>query len=114
MGISDAVVGIAVVVAVAIAVAIVVAAAVDVLIVVAIVVLEAMGVAIAVAIVVVVGVVRLVGVGDCHVYAAFDANPGGFYSIRFADDGSVSIEEVEGMEGGPGLTERDGGPTDCE
>jgi hypothetical protein len=57
---------------------------------------------------------RLVGVGDCHVYAAFDANPGGFYSIRVADDGSVSIEEVEGMEAGPGLTERDGGPTDCE
>jgi hypothetical protein len=23
--------------------------------------------------------VRLVGVGDCRVYAAFDANPGGFY-----------------------------------
>jgi hypothetical protein len=48
--------------------------------------------------------VRLVGVGDCHVYAAFDANPGGFYSIRFADDGSVSINEVEFMEAGPGLT----------
>jgi hypothetical protein len=58
--------------------------------------------------------VRLVGVGDCRVYAAFDANPGGFYSIRFADDGSVSIDEVEDMEAGPGLNERDGGPTDCE
>jgi hypothetical protein len=58
--------------------------------------------------------VRLVGAGDCHVYAAFDANPGGFYSIRFAANGSVSIEEVEDMDAGPGLTERDGGPTDCE
>jgi hypothetical protein len=58
--------------------------------------------------------VRLVGVGDCRVYAAFDANPGRFYSIRFAHDGSVSIAEVEDMEAGPGLNERDGGPTDCE
>lgn len=58
--------------------------------------------------------VRLVGVRDCHLYAAFDANPGGFYSIRFADDGSVSVDEIGDMEAGPGLTERDGGPTDCE
>jgi hypothetical protein len=57
--------------------------------------------------------VRLVGVGDCRVYAAFDANPGGFYSIRFAHFGSVSIDEIEDMEAGPGLNERDGGPTDA-
>lgn len=58
-------------------------------------------------------IVRLIGVDDCHVYAAFDAAPGGFYSIRFADDGSVSVDEVEVMETGPGLIERDGGPTGC-
>ena len=47
--------------------------------------------------------VRLVGVDDCHVFAAFEATPGAFYAIRFADDGSVSIEEVAVMEAGPGL-----------
>jgi hypothetical protein len=58
--------------------------------------------------------VKLVGVDDCHVFTAFEATPGAFYSIRFADDGSVSIEEVADMEAGPGLVERDGGLTDCE
>lgn len=58
--------------------------------------------------------VRLVGMEDCHVYAAFDAAPGGLYSIRFADDGSVSVDEVEVMEAGPGLNERDAGPADCD
>ena len=58
--------------------------------------------------------VRLVGVDDCHAYAAFQAAPGGFYSIRFADDGSVSVNEIEMMEMGPGLAERDGGPTGCD
>lgn len=58
--------------------------------------------------------VKLVGVDDCHVFAAFEATPGAFYSIRFADDGSVSIEEVAGMEAGLGLVQRDGGLTDCE
>lgn len=61
-----------------------------------------------------VALVRLVGVEDCHAYAAFQAAPGSFYSIRFADDGSVSVEEVEMMETGPGLTKRDGGSTDCD
>lgn len=58
--------------------------------------------------------VMLVGIDDCHVFAAFEATPGALYSIRFAADGSVSIEEVADMEAGPGLVERDGGLTDCE
>ena len=58
--------------------------------------------------------VKLVGVDDCHVFAAFEATPGALYLVRFAGDGSVSIEEVADMEAGPGLVERDGGPTDCE
>jgi hypothetical protein len=61
-----------------------------------------------------VAAVRLIGVDDCHVYAAFDGAPGGLYAIRFADDGSVSIDQVEAVETGPGLIERDGGPTDCD
>ena len=51
---------------------------------------------------------------DCQILAAFEATPGAFYSIRFADDGSVSVEEVADMDAGPGLVERDGGLTDCE
>lgn len=60
--------------------------------------------------------VRLVGVRDCHVYAAFEAAPGSNYWIRFGDDGSVSVEDATGQEqpAGPGLNEREGGPTDCE
>jgi len=58
--------------------------------------------------------VKLVGVDDCHVYAAFEAAPGGFHSIRFADDGSVSIGEPAFMEAGPGLVERDGSLTGCD
>jgi hypothetical protein len=55
--------------------------------------------------------VRLIGVSDCHEYAAFDANPGGAYSIRFADDGSVTVGEQDGaLAMGPGLVERPGGP----
>lgn len=58
--------------------------------------------------------VRLVGVEDCRVYAAFEVVPGARYSIRFADDGSASVRTVEMMETGPGLVERPDGPTDCD
>jgi hypothetical protein len=51
--------------------------------------------------------VRLFGVDDCHLYAAFDAAPGGAYVIRFAEDASTSIEQYDGIEDGPGLVERD-------
>jgi hypothetical protein len=59
--------------------------------------------------------VRLVGVDDCHVYAAFEAAPGAFYSIRFAEDGSVSVKDItaQGIEDGPALGEREGGLADC-
>jgi hypothetical protein len=56
--------------------------------------------------------VRLFGVGDCHLYAAFDAAPGGQYVIRFAEDASTSLEQVAFIESGPGLGERE--PTGCE
>lgn len=58
--------------------------------------------------------VRLVGVEDCHVYAAFEAAPGALYSIRFEDDGSVSVNNISFMEAGPGLVERADGLTGCE
>ena len=61
--------------------------------------------------------VRMLGVRDCHLYAALEAAPGSNYQIRFGDDGSVSVEEL-GPEveqpAGPGLVERVGGPTDCD
>lgn len=58
--------------------------------------------------------VRLIGAEDCRLYASFEAVPGARYAIRFADDGSVSVRAVEEMETGPGLVERDDGPTDCD
>src|SRR5918999_3719137 len=51
--------------------------------------------------------VRLFGVEDCHLYAAFDAAPGGAYLIRFAEDASTSIEQYDGLEDGPSLGDRD-------
>jgi hypothetical protein len=58
--------------------------------------------------------VRLVAVADCHVFASFEANPGRMYGIRFEEDGSVSVQELDGIEAGPSLGEREGGPTDCD
>jgi hypothetical protein len=51
--------------------------------------------------------VRLFGVEDCHLYAAFDAAPGGQYVIRFAEDASTSVEQVAAIDSGPSLGERD-------
>jgi hypothetical protein len=57
--------------------------------------------------------VRLIGVRDCHTYAAFEVEPGSNYEIRFGDDGSVTVGVLPaGVEQvvGPGLVERVGGP----
>jgi hypothetical protein len=56
--------------------------------------------------------VTLFGTDDCHVYASFVAAPGGFYFIRFAEDASTSVEQVDGLDAGPGLGERP--LSDCE
>ena len=59
--------------------------------------------------------VRLFGVGDCHVHAAFEAAPGRDYIVRLAEDGSASVEESTiGLEDGPGMGEREDGLTGCE
>lgn len=49
--------------------------------------------------------VTLLGVDDCHQYAAFDVAPGGLYVIRFAEDHSTSVEQAEFIDSGPALAE---------
>ena len=51
--------------------------------------------------------VRLFGVETCREYALFDIAPGSAWIIRFAQDGSVSVEDAAGhaREIGPGLVE---------
>lgn len=58
--------------------------------------------------------VRLVGIGDCRAYASFSVTPGSAWIIRFAADGSVTVEDAAGQahEMGPGLVERQ--PSGCE
>ncbi len=58
--------------------------------------------------------VRLVGVETCREYAAFDITPGSAWIMRFAADGSVTVEDAAGgaREMGPGLVE--GPRSNCE
>jgi hypothetical protein len=58
--------------------------------------------------------VRLVGVETCREYAAFDITPGSAWIMRFAANGSVTVEDAAGgaHEMGPGLV--DGPRSNCE
>jgi hypothetical protein len=57
--------------------------------------------------------VRLYGVEDCTVYAAFRANHGSSHTIRFDAHGTVRVEDITGsaIPFGPGMNERE--PTGC-
>jgi hypothetical protein len=57
--------------------------------------------------------VRLVGRESCRSYASFEAPAGTMWVIRFADDGTVAIEDWtgRGMDAGPALGERE--PSGC-
>ena len=52
--------------------------------------------------------VRLVGRESCRIYASFSAASGTRWVIRFAQDGSASVEDWTGreMDAGPALAER--------
>ena len=53
--------------------------------------------------------VRLYGVDDCTVYAAFRADNGSSHTIRFDVGRGVTVEDITGsaIEFGPGLNERE-------
>ena len=57
--------------------------------------------------------VRLVGRESCRSYASFSAAAGTRWVIRFAEDGTVGMEDWtgQGMDSGPALGERE--PSGC-
>lgn len=57
--------------------------------------------------------VRLVGRESCRSYASFSAAAGSMWVIRFAQDGTVGVEDWtgQGMDAGPALGERE--PSGC-
>ena len=42
--------------------------------------------------------IRLVGRNSCYVYAEFVANPGSSWAVRMREDGTITAEEVDGLE----------------
>jgi hypothetical protein len=53
-------------------------------------------------------VVRLLRIADCEEIAAFEADPGSAHALVFADDGSVSVEDLDAdHESGAPLERRD-------
>jgi hypothetical protein len=57
--------------------------------------------------------VRLVGRESCRSYASFEAPAGTMWVVRFADNGTVGVEDWtgRGMDAGPALGERE--PSGC-